>query len=118
VRVEFEHEVKALGELAGADVVVACDGVASWVRDALAAELRPAVDVRPNRFVWLGCTVPYRAFTFLFKQTPHGMFRVHAYPYTDLHSHSFAHADTHANTYGHTNDHPNSNAPANSHTAI
>jgi anthraniloyl-CoA monooxygenase len=80
VRVEFEHEIRALGEVS-ADVVVACDGVASWVRDALAAELRPRIDVRPNKFVWLGCTVPYRAFTFVFKSTPFGLFRVHAYRY-------------------------------------
>jgi 2-polyprenyl-6-methoxyphenol hydroxylase-like FAD-dependent oxidoreductase len=84
VRIEFEREVRSLAEVRGAhapDVIVACDGVASWVRDALAGELRPAVDVRPNKFVWLGCTVPYQAFTFVFKQTPHGMFRVHAYRY-------------------------------------
>ena len=81
VRVEFEHEVRALTELGAPapDVVVACDGVASWVRNALASELLPEVDVRPNKFVWLGCTVPYQAFTFVFKQTRHGMFRVHAY---------------------------------------
>jgi anthraniloyl-CoA monooxygenase len=88
VRIEFEREVRSLAEVrehafAGAapDVIVACDGVASWVREALAAELRPEVDVRPNKFVWLGCTVPYQAFTFIFKQTPFGMFRVHAYRY-------------------------------------
>jgi len=84
VRVEFEHEVRSLAEVAAAlapDVIVACDGVASWVRDALAPELGPQVDVRPNKFVWLGCTVPYQAFTFVFKPTPHGMFRVHAYRY-------------------------------------
>src|SRR5262249_28458306 len=80
VRLEFEREIRSLAEVTG-DVIVACDGVASWVRDALAAELSPHVDVRPNKFVWLGCTVPYRAFTFLFKQTPHGLFRVHAYRY-------------------------------------
>ena len=80
VRVEFEHEVRSLAEVT-ADVVVACDGVASWVREALAAELRPHVDVRPNKFVWLGCTVPYRAFTFIFKPTQFGLFRVHAYRY-------------------------------------
>ena len=78
VRVDFEHEIKSLSEVT-ADVIVACDGVASWVRDALAADLAPHVDVRPNKFVWLGSTVPYRAFTFLFKETPHGLFRVHAY---------------------------------------
>ncbi|HEU0033654.1 MAG TPA: FAD-dependent monooxygenase [Kofleriaceae bacterium] len=80
VVVHFEHEVKSLSEVT-ADVIVACDGVASWVRDTLAAELSPHVDVRPNKFVWLGCTVPYEAFTFLFKQTPYGLFRVHAYRY-------------------------------------
>ena len=80
VRVEFEHEIKALAEVQ-ADVIVACDGVASWVRDALSAELEPRVDVRPNKFVWLGCTVPYQAFTFIFKQTKFGLFRVHAYRY-------------------------------------
>jgi anthraniloyl-CoA monooxygenase len=80
VRVEFEHEIKSLSEVT-ADVIVACDGVASWVRDALAPQLRPNVDVRPNKFVWLGCDVPYQAFTFIFKQTPFGLFRVHAYRY-------------------------------------
>jgi 2-polyprenyl-6-methoxyphenol hydroxylase-like FAD-dependent oxidoreductase len=84
VRLVFEHEVRSLDEMRDAeapDVIVACDGVASWVRDALATELQPQVDVRPNKFVWLGCTVPYQAFTFVFKQTPYGMFRVHAYRY-------------------------------------
>jgi anthraniloyl-CoA monooxygenase len=80
VRVEYEHEIKSLSEVT-ADVIVACDGVASWVRDALAPELKPRVDVRPNKFVWLGCTVPYQAFTFIFKQTQFGLFRVHAYRY-------------------------------------
>ena len=87
VRVVFEREIRSLAELSAAgpppDVIVACDGVASWVRDALAGELAPAVDVRPNKFVWLGCTVPYQAFTFVFKPTPHGLFRVHAYRYRE-----------------------------------
>jgi anthraniloyl-CoA monooxygenase len=83
VRVEYEHGVGSLDapELASADLVVGCDGVASWVRDALADQLAPRVDVRPNKFVWLGCQVPYRAFTFIFKQTRFGLFRVHAYPF-------------------------------------
>ena len=82
VRIEFEHEVKALADVR-ADVIVACDGVGSWVREALRSELAPDVDVRPNKFVWLGCTVPYRAFTFIFKPSAYGLFRVHAYPFTD-----------------------------------
>jgi anthraniloyl-CoA monooxygenase len=83
VELRFEHAITSLDEVAGADLVVACDGVGSWVRDALADQLGPQVDVRPNKFVWLGTTVPYAAFTFIFKETPHGLFRVHAYRYSE-----------------------------------
>ncbi|MBK7538828.1 MAG: FAD-dependent monooxygenase [Myxococcales bacterium] len=84
VELHFEHTVSSLDDevLRGADVIVAGDGVASWVRDAQAGELGPSVDIRPNKFVWLGTTVPYRAFTFLFKESPFGLFRIHAYPYS------------------------------------
>ncbi|HEY4243075.1 MAG TPA: FAD-dependent monooxygenase [Kofleriaceae bacterium] len=83
VRVHYERGIglDELRVLERPDVIVACDGAASTIRDQLAAELAPSVDVRPNKFVWLGCTVPYTAFTFLFKETPHGLFRVHAYRY-------------------------------------
>ncbi|MCA9674040.1 MAG: FAD-dependent monooxygenase, partial [Myxococcales bacterium] len=83
VDVQFEHEVRSLDEVAGADLVVAADGVGSWVRDQLAEHFRPSIDVRPNKFVWLGTTVPYGAFTFLFKDSPFGLFRVHAYRYCE-----------------------------------
>lgn len=88
VRVEYEHALDSLSapELASADLIIGCDGVASWVRDALADQLAPRVDLRPNKFVWLGCNVPYRAFTFIFKATKFGLFRVHAYPFTDTSS--------------------------------
>jgi anthraniloyl-CoA monooxygenase len=81
VVLEFEHEVTSLDQVSGADVVVAADGVASPVRGWLAEHFKPSIDVRPNKFVWLGTTVPYRAFTFLFKESEHGLFRVHAYRY-------------------------------------
>jgi anthraniloyl-CoA monooxygenase len=63
------------------DVVVGADGVNSLVRRRFAAELGPRVDLRPNRFVWLGTTFPFRAFTFYFKKWEAGLFRVHAYRY-------------------------------------
>ena len=82
VDLRFEHEVTSLDEVGDADVVVAADGVASPVRGWLAEHFQPSIDVRPNKFVWLGTTVPYRAFTFLFKETEHGLYRVHAYRYS------------------------------------
>jgi anthraniloyl-CoA monooxygenase len=44
------------------------------------------MDERPNRFVWLGTTRPFPAFTFYFKRDKHGLWRVHAYQYEDGHS--------------------------------
>ena len=82
VDLQFEHPVGSLDEVAGADLVVAADGVASWVRETLADRFQPQIDVRANKFVWLGTTVPYDAFTFIFKETAHGLFRVHAYRYS------------------------------------
>ena len=63
------------------DVVVGADGVNSLVRRALADQIAAHVEPRPNRFVWLGTTFPFAAFTFYFKQADAGLFRVHAYRY-------------------------------------
>ncbi|MEZ5666154.1 MAG: bifunctional salicylyl-CoA 5-hydroxylase/oxidoreductase [Alphaproteobacteria bacterium] len=65
-----------------ADLVVAADGVNSAVRERYGDAFGPTVDLRPNRFVWLGTTVPYGAFTFHFKMSEHGLWRVHAYRYS------------------------------------
>ncbi len=47
---------------------------------------RPTIDWRPNRFVWLGTSRPFPAFTFYFKEDRHGLWRVHAYQYEGGHS--------------------------------
>ncbi len=81
VRLEFQKEESVLGAHADADLVLAADGVNSVVRSRYAEHFRPQVDWRPNKFVWLGTTFPYPAFTFLFKESEHGLWRVHAYRY-------------------------------------
>lgn len=72
---ELEHHRKS------ADLVVGCDGINSLVRSRYAAAFRPEVDLRPNRFVWLGTSFPFPAFTFYFIKNEHGLWRVHAYRY-------------------------------------
>ena len=84
----FSTEVTDPSVWSGADLVVAADGVNSWVRSHFAAQFEPQIDWRPNRFVWLGTTFPFPAFTFIFKATDIGLWRVHAYRYEE-HSSTF-----------------------------
>jgi anthraniloyl-CoA monooxygenase len=81
VDVRFETEVSDVGDLEGYDLVVGADGVNSTVRALFADGFGPRVDWRPNRFVWLGTTKPFPAFTFYFRENEHGLWRVHAYQY-------------------------------------
>jgi anthraniloyl-CoA monooxygenase len=82
----FSTEVDRPAAWEGADLVLAADGVNSWLRQRYARHFEPRIDWRRNRFVWLGTTCPFAAFTFLFKEDEHGLWRVHAYGYDRQHS--------------------------------
>jgi anthraniloyl-CoA monooxygenase len=86
VELSFETEVTSLDPFASADVVVGGDGANSAVRRLLDDRIETTIDTRPNRFVWLGTTKPFPAFTFYFKRDGHGLWRVHAYQYAPGHS--------------------------------
>src|SRR2546426_607297 len=81
VCLEVGTEVADIGAFLGANLVVAADGFNSVVRGQFVDQFKPTVDWRPNRYVWLGTTRPFSAFTFYFKGDPHGLWRVHAYQY-------------------------------------
>ncbi len=81
VELRFETEFTDETAFADADLVIASDGINSRIRDAHAAWFAPDIDVRPNRFVWLGTRRRFDAFTFLFIETGHGWVWVHAYPF-------------------------------------
>ena len=69
-----------------ADLLIGSDGFNSTVRERYARHFQPSLEERPNRFVWLGTTRPFPAFTFYFKRDEHGLWRVHAYQYEQGHS--------------------------------
>jgi anthraniloyl-CoA monooxygenase len=61
------------------DLVIAADGANSRFRDADPAAFAADIDVRRNRFVWLGTDKVFAAFTFAFEETEHGWIWAHAY---------------------------------------
>ena len=75
-----DRDLARLG-LGGADLVVGADGVRSAVRAHHAGAFMPELDERTARFIWLGTTRKFEAFTFLFTETPHGVFQAHAYQF-------------------------------------
>ncbi len=65
------------------DLLVGADGINSLVRERWNDVFRPSLDWRPNKFVWLGTTLPLDTFTFIFEASEHGLFQVHAYRFEE-----------------------------------
>ena len=61
------------------DLVIASDGANSRFRDATSEAFGVDIDVRANKFVWLGTSKVFDAFTFAFEETEHGWIWAHAY---------------------------------------
>lgn len=87
LRFETEFDEETFGDVRESyDLVIGADGVNSAVRSRFEADFEPTFDWRPNRFVWLGTTKAFPAFTFYFRENEHGLWRVHAYQYEPGHS--------------------------------
>jgi len=82
VQHHFQHEVDDDAPYADADLIVVADGVNSRTRKRYEAVFQPDIDTRECRFIWLGTTRPFPAFTFAFEQTQHGWFQIHAYQFS------------------------------------
>ena len=85
VEVHDDSDLPALG-LGDADLIVAADGVNSAVRRRHAGDFQPDLVQGKAKFIWLGTTRLFDAFTFVFIENPHGVFQLHAYRFSDTHS--------------------------------
>ncbi|MES2521757.1 MAG: bifunctional salicylyl-CoA 5-hydroxylase/oxidoreductase [Gemmatimonadota bacterium] len=84
VELRYEADVSDVETLARdhrADIVIAADGVNSRVRARWSESFRPETETRDCRFVWLGTTRQFDAFTFAFAETDHGWVQAHAYQF-------------------------------------
>ncbi len=83
VEVHHETEVDHPDIHETGDLVIAADGANSRLRDRYAEHFKPSVDGRRCKFSWLGLDRRLEAFTFIFKESEHGLFQVHAYPFDE-----------------------------------
>lgn len=77
----FQADVADLSAFSDVDLIVVADGINSRFREMHADHFQPQVDLRPNKFTWMGSTRPLDAFTFIFQETEWGPFIAHAYQY-------------------------------------
>lgn len=83
VELHFQTEIASAGALAkDYDLVIGADGLNSRVRSELAGHFKPAMDIRRNKFIWLGTHQKFDdAFTFIFEETENGWIWAHAYQF-------------------------------------
>jgi 2-polyprenyl-6-methoxyphenol hydroxylase-like FAD-dependent oxidoreductase len=79
VRVQFDTPVERPSELRHADLIAACDGANSRLRRLLSKRLGTRFQDGRNKYIWLGTTKVFDAFTFAFAKTPVGRIWCHAY---------------------------------------
>ena len=77
---EFEPDLEQWRDY---DLVIAADGVNSRARERYAEHFGVDIQVRANKFVWLGTTKTFDAFTFAFEETDAGWIWAHAYRFDD-----------------------------------
>lgn len=83
VDIQFNTNVTDLNELPPADLLVGADGAGSLVRRAFANAFEPSVDLRKNKYIWLGTHQLFHGLTLIFRETDAGLFIAHAYKFSE-----------------------------------
>ena len=78
VHLEFGQEVTALSQLPEVDLIVACDGVNSRIRNE-AGNFRTDVRLGINKYIWLGTRKVFKSFMYCFVRTSSGWVWAYAY---------------------------------------
>ncbi len=82
IALKFGCEVNDLAELPEYDLLIAADGLNSIVRKTYTPIFKPSIELGKARYIWLGTHKVLDSFTFIFRENEHGLFQVHAYPFS------------------------------------
>jgi anthraniloyl-CoA monooxygenase len=81
--IEFRYQQAVSDEatLPPSDLLVGADGANSVIRRGHAAAFRPSLDVRRNKYIWLGTRRIFPALTLTFRESADGVFVAHSYKF-------------------------------------
>ncbi len=82
VGIRYKTEDGGMDAHRDADLLIAADGINSAVREQFKTHFQPRVELRSNRFTWLGARLTLPGFTYSFRENAHGIWNLHAYQYT------------------------------------
>ncbi len=82
VTITFGRDVQHLSDIGEYDLLIAADGINSLARKTYPEQFSPVVELGRARYIWLGAHKVLDAFTFIFCENEHGLFQVHAYPFS------------------------------------
>ncbi len=83
VNLHFEQNIDDLSQFKDSAIIVAADGIGSTIRTQFQKKFGTHIQLKSNRFVWMGSTKPLEAFTYFFRTTPHGSIVAHTYQYEE-----------------------------------
>jgi anthraniloyl-CoA monooxygenase len=82
VKLQFHTNVTDLTEYRDCDLLVGADGVNSQVRREFAEYFQPSLDVRKNKYIWLGTPRIFNGLTLTFLRNEAGCFAAHSYKFS------------------------------------
>jgi anthraniloyl-CoA monooxygenase len=84
VTMRFGEDVTSLSALPAADILIGADGISSIVRRSHAAAFRPSMEEGTTKYVWYGTDRRLNSFMFIFRESEHGPFHAHTYPFDTI----------------------------------
>jgi anthraniloyl-CoA monooxygenase len=81
VDLRFHANVATVADVLDCDLLVGADGANSLVRRTYTDFFHPSLDVRQNKYIWLGTPRLFQGLTMGFTQTEAGLFIYHAYKF-------------------------------------
>jgi anthraniloyl-CoA monooxygenase len=82
VDLRFHHPVTRVDDLPPCELLVGADGANSLLRRAYADFFQPSIDIRQNRYIWLGTPRLFHGLTLTFRPAQAGLFISHSYQFS------------------------------------
>lgn len=83
VELRFHTNIADVKEVEDADLLIGADGANSLVRRAYGDFFQPRIDLRRNKYIWLGTHQLFHGLTLTFRENEAGVFIAHSYKFNE-----------------------------------